>query len=86
MEACKKEDIKAEEQTEEARQFPSMQVDMSKQVWMSPVNQKIPVQVPGCNNFSNVTGYKIYCCDQQTIAGFQEALIFKCLDCGTNFK
>merc|ERR1719315_10843 len=37
-------------------------------------NQKLPDPVPGCPNFRRVPGYKIYCCGQPTVAGFEEAL------------
>ena len=30
--------------------------------------------VPGCPNFRRVPGYKVYCCGQPTIAGFEAAL------------
>merc|ERR1712042_36407 len=36
--------------------------------------QKLPDPVPGCPNFRRVPGYKVYCCGQPTIAGFEEAL------------
>jgi len=36
--------------------------------------QKLPEPVPGCPNFRRVPGYKVYCCGQPTIAGFEAAL------------
>merc|ERR1712012_660752 len=36
--------------------------------------QKLPDPVPGCPNFRRVPGYKVYCCGQPTIAGFEAAL------------
>jgi len=36
--------------------------------------QKLADPVPGCPNFRRVPGYKVYCCGQPTIAGFEAAL------------
>jgi len=36
--------------------------------------QKLPDPVPGCPNFRRVPGFKVYCCGQPTIAGFENAL------------
>merc|ERR1712002_989248 len=36
--------------------------------------QKLPDPVPGCPNFRRVPGFKVYCCGQPTIAGFEAAL------------
>ena len=36
--------------------------------------QKLADPVPGCPNFRRVPGYKVYCCGQPTIAGFETAL------------
>jgi len=36
--------------------------------------QKLKDPVPGCPNFRRVPGYKVYCCGQPTIAGFEAAL------------
>jgi len=36
--------------------------------------QKLPDPVPGCPNFRRVPGYKVYCCGQPTIAGFEAVL------------
>merc|ERR1711892_1205331 len=36
--------------------------------------QKLPDPVPGCPNFRRVPGYKVYCCGQPTIDGFEAAL------------
>jgi len=36
--------------------------------------QKLPDPVVGCPNFRRVPGYKVYCCGQPTIAGFEAAL------------
>merc|ERR1712106_1292224 len=36
--------------------------------------QKLHDPVPGCPNFRRVPGYKVYCCGQPTIAGFEAAL------------
>merc|ERR1719309_1744735 len=36
--------------------------------------QKLPDPVPDCPNFRRVPGYKVYCCGQPTIAGFEATL------------
>merc|ERR1712131_432199 len=36
--------------------------------------QKLPDPVPGCPNFRRVPGYKVYCCGQPTLAGFEACL------------
>eukprot|EP00092_Neocalanus_flemingeri_P009789 GFUD01010547.1.p1 GENE.GFUD01010547.1~~GFUD01010547.1.p1 ORF type:complete len:505 (-),score=129.15 GFUD01010547.1:128-1642(-) len=40
--------------------------------------QKLPDPVPGCPNFRRVPGYKVYCCGQPTIAGFEAVLAHVC--------
>merc|ERR1712212_414956 len=35
--------------------------------------QKLPDALPGCPNFRRVPGFKVYCCGQPTIAGFEAA-------------
>lgn len=40
--------------------------------------QKLPDKVEGCPNFRRVPGYKVYCCGQPTIAGFEAALNKAC--------
>merc|ERR1712002_633771 len=42
--------------------------------------QKLPDPVPGCPNFRRVPGFKVYCCGQPTIAGFENALNKVCGD------
>jgi protein-tyrosine phosphatase len=42
--------------------------------------QKLPDPVPGCPNLRRVPGYKVYCCGQPTIAGFEAALNKVCGD------
>merc|ERR1711970_1604800 len=42
--------------------------------------QKLADPVPGCPNFRRVPGYKVYCCGQPTIAGFEAALNKVCGD------
>jgi hypothetical protein len=42
--------------------------------------QKLPDPVPGCPNFRRVPGFKVYCCGQPTIAGFEAALTKVCGD------
>eukprot|EP00092_Neocalanus_flemingeri_P005691 GFUD01006130.1.p1 GENE.GFUD01006130.1~~GFUD01006130.1.p1 ORF type:complete len:507 (+),score=157.00 GFUD01006130.1:16-1536(+) len=41
-------------------------------------NQKLPDPIPGCPNLRRVPGYKVYCCGQPTIAGFEAALAHVC--------
>jgi len=36
--------------------------------------QKLPDPIPGCPNFRRVPGFKVYCCGQPTVAGFEAAL------------
>merc|ERR1712228_647278 len=36
--------------------------------------QKLPDPIPGCPNFRRVPGYKVYCCGQPTIAGYEACL------------
>merc|ERR1711881_489020 len=40
--------------------------------------QKLPDKVDGCPNFRRVPGYKVYCCGQPTVAGFENALNKAC--------
>merc|ERR1712183_664960 len=42
--------------------------------------QKLPDPVPGCPNFRRVPGYKVCCCGQPTIAGFEATLNKVCGD------
>merc|ERR1711874_110167 len=42
--------------------------------------QKLPDPIPGCPNFRRVPGFKVYCCGQPTIAGFENALTKVCGD------
>ena len=42
--------------------------------------QKLADPVPGCPNFRRVPGYKVYCCGQPTIAGFEACLAKVCGD------
>ena len=42
--------------------------------------QKLPDPVLGCPNFRRVPGYKVYCCGQPTIAGFEATLNKVCGD------
>ena len=36
--------------------------------------QKLKDPIAGCPNFRRVPGYKVYCCGQPTVAGFEAAL------------
>ena len=40
--------------------------------------QKLPEKIEGVPNFRRVPGYKVYCCGQPTIAGFENALDKAC--------
>merc|ERR1711892_790422 len=40
--------------------------------------QKLSDPVPGVPNFRRVPGFKVYCCGQPTIAGFENALTKVC--------
>jgi len=40
--------------------------------------QKLPDPIPGCPNFRRVPGYKVYCCGQPTIKGFEACLTKVC--------
>merc|ERR1712106_586449 len=42
--------------------------------------QKLPDPIPGVPNFRRVPGYKVYCCGQPTIAGFEAVLNKVCGD------
>merc|ERR1711892_1329889 len=42
--------------------------------------QKLPDPIVGCPNFRRVPGYKVYCCGQPTIAGFEACLSKVCGD------
>merc|ERR1712121_306354 len=42
--------------------------------------QKLPEPVVGCPNFRRVPGFKVYCCGQPTIQGFENALNKVCGD------
>jgi len=42
--------------------------------------QKLPDPVPGAPNFRRVPGFKVYCCGQPTIAGFEAVLNKVCGD------
>ena len=40
--------------------------------------QKLTDPIPGCPNFRRVSGYKVYCCGQPTISGFEACLAEVC--------
>merc|ERR1712198_9253 len=42
--------------------------------------QKLPEKIDGVPNFRRVPGYKVYCCGQPTIAGFENAINKACGD------
>jgi len=45
-----------------------------------PNIQKLPDPLPGCPNFRRVPGYKVYCCGQPTVEGFEACLNKVCGD------
>merc|ERR1712018_347269 len=56
---------------------PTAMGDMEKAVCMTDhfdKIQKLPDPVPGLPNFRRVPGFKVYCCGQPTIDGFEKAL------------
>merc|ERR1712020_611161 len=56
---------------------PTAMGDMEKAVCMADhfdKIQKLPEPIPGCPNFRRVPGYKVYCCGQPTVEGFEKAL------------
>ncbi len=40
--------------------------------------QKLPEKIPGLPNWRRVPGYKVYCCGQPTIDGFDKAIELVC--------
>merc|ERR1712025_1418462 len=51
--------------------------DMEKAVCMTDhfdKIQKLPDPIPGCPNFRRVPGFKVYCCGQPTLDGFEKVL------------
>merc|ERR1712001_670212 len=56
---------------------PSAMGDMEKAVCMTDhfdKIQKLPDPVPGVPNFRRVPGFKVYCCGQPTVEGFEKVL------------
>merc|ERR1712154_217161 len=56
---------------------PTAMGDMEKAVCMTDhfeKIQKLPDPIPGVPNFRRVPGYKVYCCEQPTLAGLEKAL------------
>merc|ERR1712018_282119 len=56
---------------------PTAMGDMEKAVCMTDhfeKIQKLPDPIPGVPNFRRVPGFKVYCCGQPTIEGFEKAL------------
>merc|ERR1711863_43868 len=55
----------------------TMAAEMEKAVCMADhfdKIQKLPDPIPGVPNFRRVPGFKVYCCGQPTVAGFEKAL------------
>merc|ERR1712001_806054 len=64
---------------------PTAMGDMEKAVCMLDhfdKIQKLPDPIPGCPNFRRVPGFKVYCCGQPTLEGFEKALEKVC---GANY-
>merc|ERR1712128_338534 len=66
---------------QQAENPPSLSMGDNPEIWKAAAMadhfekiQKLPDPVPGCPNFRRVPGYKVYCCGQPTIAGFEAAL------------
>merc|ERR1712117_264228 len=66
---------------QQAANPPSLSMGDNPEIWKAAAMadhfekiQKLPDPVPGCPNFRRVPGYKVYCCGQPTIAGFEAAL------------
>merc|ERR1712106_226379 len=66
---------------QQAENPPSLSMGENPEIWKAAAMadhfekiQKLPDPVPGCPNFRRVPGYKVYCCGQPTIAGFEAAL------------
>jgi len=66
---------------QQAANQPSLSMGDNPEIWKAAAMadhfekiQKLPDPVPGCPNFRRVPGYKVYCCGQPTIAGFEAAL------------
>merc|ERR1712002_1192427 len=50
-----------------------------QQPWLTTLKiQKLPDPVDGCPNFRRVPGYKVYCCGQPTVQGFEACLTKVC--------
>merc|ERR1712128_216446 len=67
--------------TQQAANLPSLSMGENPEIWKAAAMadhfekiQKLPDPIPGCPNFRRVPGYKVYCCGQPTIAGFEAAL------------
>jgi len=61
----------------------NMAGDMSEAACMADgfeTIQKLPDPVPGVPNFRRVPGFKVYCCGQPTLKGFENALTKVCGD------
>merc|ERR1712045_1103179 len=56
---------------------PTAMGDMEKAVCMTDhfdKIQKLPDPIPGVPNFRRVPGFKVYCCGQPTLEGFEKVL------------
>merc|ERR1711892_181939 len=67
--------------TQQAANSPGLSMGENPEIWKAAAMadhfekiQKLPDPIPGCPNFRRVPGYKVYCCGQPTIAGFEAAL------------
>merc|ERR1711942_319589 len=72
---------------QQAANPPSLSMGDNPEIWKAAAMadhfekiQKLPDPVPGCPNFRRVPGFKVYCCGQPTIAGFEATLNKVCGD------
>merc|ERR1712123_190157 len=66
---------------QQAANLPSLSMGENPEIWKAAAMadhfekiQKLPDPIPGVPNFRRVPGYKVYCCGQPTLAGFEAAL------------
>merc|ERR1712020_97839 len=66
---------------QQAANPPSLSMGDNPEIWKAAAMadhfekiQKLGDPIPGVPNFRRVPGYKVYCCGQPTLAGFEAAL------------
>merc|ERR1712128_280252 len=71
--------------TQQAANPPSLSMGENPEIWKAAAMadhfekiQKLPDPIPGCPNFRRVPGYKVYCCGQPTVSGFEACLTKVC--------